>query len=85
MELEDNGIGDVMEDEDQRSWSFFSGGVIHISRAWERYSDLRFGQLISNIVTEEELFYVEDDLMLTQIQRWEQKNMNGGGSRRLCG
>ena len=24
MELEDNGIGDVIEDEDQLSWSFFS-------------------------------------------------------------
>ncbi len=25
MELEDNRIGDVIEDEDQQSWSFFNG------------------------------------------------------------
>ena len=25
MKLEDNGIGDVIEDEDQLGWSFFSG------------------------------------------------------------
>lgn len=28
MELEDNGIGDVIEREDQRSWSFFSEGKL---------------------------------------------------------
>lgn len=37
MELEDNGIGDVIEGEDQRSWSFFSGDYYsHIEYVIER-------------------------------------------------
>lgn len=30
MKLEDNGIGDVIEDEDQRGWSFFNGVIISL-------------------------------------------------------
>ena len=38
---------------------------------WEKYPDLRFGQLVCNIVPENQLFYVEDDIMLERIQDWE--------------
>ena len=37
----------------------------------EKYLDLRFGQLVCNIVLENQLFYVEDDTMLERIQDWE--------------
>ena len=37
----------------------------------EKYLDLRFGQLVCNIVLENQLFYVEDDIMLERIQDWE--------------
>jgi len=34
----------------------------------KKYPDLRFGQLVCNIVPENQLFYVEDDIMLERIQ-----------------
>ena len=37
----------------------------------EKYLDLRFGQLVCNIVLENQLFYVEDDIMLERNQDWE--------------
>lgn len=40
-------------------------------KLWEKYPDLRFGQLVCNIVLENQLFYVEDDIMLERIQDWE--------------
>ena len=45
-----------------------------------KYPDLRFGQLVCNIVPENQLFYVEDDIMLAdnislkktsgEVHRW---------------
>lgn len=40
-------------------------------KLWEKYPDLRFGQLVCNIVPENQLFYVKDDIMLERIQDWE--------------
>lgn len=40
-------------------------------KLWEKYPDLRFGQLVCNIVPENQLFYVQDDIMLERIQDWE--------------
>ena len=40
-------------------------------KLWEKYPDLRFGQLVCNIVPENQWFYVEDDIMLERIQDWE--------------
>ncbi|MDO4189391.1 MAG: hypothetical protein Q4D29_10425 [Lachnospiraceae bacterium] len=40
-------------------------------KLWEKHSDLRFGQLVCNIVPENQLFYVEDDIMLERIQDWD--------------
>ena len=37
-------------------------------KLWEKYPDLRFGQLVCNIVPENQLFYVEDDIMIERIQ-----------------
>ena len=40
-------------------------------KLWEKYPDLRFGQLVCNIVPENQLFYVEDGIMLERIQDWD--------------
>ena len=40
-------------------------------KLWEKHPDLRFGQLVCNIVPENQLFYVEDDIMLDRIQDWD--------------
>ena len=40
-------------------------------KLWERHPDLRFGQLVCNIVPENQLFYVEDGIMLERIQDWD--------------
>lgn len=37
-------------------------------KLWEKYPYLRFGQLVCNIVPENQLFYGEDDIMLERIQ-----------------
>ena len=42
-----------------------------LMKLWEKYPDLRFGQLVCNIVPENQLFYVEDDIMLERSQDWE--------------
>lgn len=36
-------------------------------KLWEKYPDLRFGQLVCNIVPENQLFYVKDDIMLQLV------------------
>ena len=40
-------------------------------KLWEKHPDLRFGQLVCNIVPENQLFYVEDGIMLERIQDWD--------------
>lgn len=37
---------------------------------WEKHPDLRFGQLVCNIMPEDKLYYVEDDIMLDKIKKW---------------
>lgn len=37
---------------------------------WEKHPDLRFGQLVCNIMPENKLYYVEDDIMLDRIKKW---------------
>jgi hypothetical protein len=39
-----------------------------LGEIWERYPDLRFGQLILNAFKEYELFYMEDDELLKEIE-----------------
>ena len=41
-----------------------------IRQLWEKNPDLRFGQLICNVVPEEKLFYIEDDKMLEELHKW---------------
>lgn len=48
-------------------------------RVWERYPDIRFGQLISNILSTStayrntDIFYIEDDKWLEMIQEFEKR------------
>lgn len=44
-----------------------------IKQIWEKNPDLRFGQLICNIVPEEKLFCIEDDKMFEEMRKWIEK------------
>ncbi len=35
-----------------------------IEKVWEKYPDMRLGQLITNVIEEEHLFYIEDDSLI---------------------
>jgi len=39
-----------------------------IEQVWERYPDLRLGQLLLNIESEEGLFYIEDEELARRIE-----------------
>lgn len=38
--------------------------------AWQDVPDMRLGQLLVNITGKDDLFYVEDDVLLDEIQEW---------------
>ena len=38
--------------------------------AWQDVPDMRLGQLLVNITGKSDLFYVEDDVLLDEIQEW---------------
>lgn len=42
-----------------------------IEKLWKKHPDTRFGQLISNIVLDEELYYLEDDRFLKKMEIFE--------------
>lgn len=42
-----------------------------IEKLWKKYPDSRFGQLISNIILDEELYYLEDDRFLKKLEIFE--------------
>mgnify|MGYP006969643072 CR=1 FL=1 len=49
-------------------------------KLWEKYPDLRFGQLVCNIVPKNQLFYVEDDIMLADnisLKKQVEKSIDG--------
>jgi hypothetical protein len=39
-----------------------------LKEIWERYPDLRFGQLIMNLFKDYELFFMEDEELLKEIE-----------------
>jgi uncharacterized protein YihD (DUF1040 family) len=39
-----------------------------LQEIWERYPDLRFGQLIMNLFKDYELFYMEDEELMQEIE-----------------
>lgn len=39
-----------------------------IETVWKKYSDLRLGQLILNVVQEQDLYYIEDDKLESLIK-----------------
>ena len=45
-----------------------------VAEVWEKYPDLRFGQLVCDVVTNETIrFYMEDDEMLEAFQAFAKK------------
>ena len=46
----------------------------HIAEGWEKYPDLRFGQLISNVTCGGmEIFFMEEDQMLQAIDQFDEQ------------
>lgn len=43
--------------------------LARIKVMWERYPDLRLGQLLSNAVGEGWLYYVEDDSLIDEMEK----------------
>lgn len=39
-----------------------------ISKVWEKYPDLRLGQLIINVIPEDKIYNVEDDILESKIK-----------------
>ena len=45
-----------------------------VAEVWETHPDLRFGQLVCNVITNETMrFYMEDDEMLEAFQAFAKK------------
>lgn len=39
-----------------------------LAKIWENFPDWRFGQLISNLTSRKDIFYIEDDDFLKQLE-----------------
>lgn len=44
-----------------------------VKTVWEQYPDMRFGQLVVNILGIDP-FYIEDDVILKAFQNWIEEN-----------
>ena len=44
-----------------------------IKTVWEQYPDMRFGQLVVNVLGVDP-FYIEDDVILKAFQNWIEEN-----------
>ena len=50
-----------------------------VAEVWEKHPDLRFGQLVCDVVTNETMrFYMEDDEMLEAFQAFSKKAEDEG-------
>ena len=49
-----------------------------IRRLWHMYPDLRLGQLLINVVNnpDHDIFYVEDDALISMIEDYQKKLSN---------
>lgn len=45
------------------------GILAKVKEMWEKYPDLRLGQLLSNAVGEGWLYYVEDDSLIDEMEK----------------
>lgn len=41
-----------------------------LEKIWEKYPDLRLGQLITNVVRDPTLYYLEDDELLEFLEKF---------------
>ncbi len=44
-----------------------------VKTVWEQYPDMRFGQLVVNVLGVDP-FYIEDDVILKAFQNWIEEN-----------
>lgn len=44
-----------------------------VKTVWEQYPDMRFGQLVVNVLGIDP-FYIEDDVILKAFQNWIEEN-----------
>jgi len=42
--------------------------LFRIAVLWYRYSELRLGQLVINAISESEVYFIEDDELLTRLE-----------------
>lgn len=57
-----------------------------IENIWNKYPDLRLGQLICNVVTDPMLYYIEDDLLiegLKEMYSLDEKGDNKDGYKEI--
>ena len=48
-----------------------------IERVWSKFPDFRLGQLIFNATKQNDPFYVEDDVLIKQLEELEKKVIDG--------
>lgn len=44
-----------------------------LKNLWEKYPDYRLGQLISNVVRDPSLYYIEDETLITVLNEYYSK------------
>lgn len=44
-----------------------------IEKEWKKYPDLRLGQLLVNVISEYNMFYVEDEDLVEKLKLYEMK------------
>lgn len=41
-----------------------------LRKVWDRYPDLRLGQLLDNVLAKENMFYIEDETLATKFKKF---------------
>ena len=49
--------------------------LFRLAAIWYKYSDLRLGQLILNVINDPPLYYIEDDMLMDRMEE-HYKNVN---------
>lgn len=52
-----------------------------IKKIWKKYPDLRLGQLISNVISSEYLYYIEDSDLVSAIENRYNADIDPGNKK----
>ena len=48
--------------------------LVRLEALWNKYPDLRIGQLLINVAHKTDIFYIEEDEFIKLMDKWEEEN-----------